>query len=178
MGSFADLIAADAKSLFGRQVGLCEKTGFFVPRNEIINFVPRGDEGGMRTRAAARPQWLLCAWLAVVALPAVAGAGWTEDDLWSAEMKLDELRDAVADQVGARREVWACAWVPVHHVCARARVRCAPQVPALRPGPLRARAVGADRVTCLPSARRKNSSTTWRRASRASRATRSAHART
>ena len=28
----------------------------------------------------------------------VAGVGWTEDDVWAAEMKLDELRDAVLDQ--------------------------------------------------------------------------------
>ena len=29
-----------------------------------------------------------------------AGDGWTEDDLWAAEMKLDEMREAVIDQVG------------------------------------------------------------------------------
>ena len=78
-----------------------------------------------RTRAGAWQQWLLCAWLATATLPAAAGAGWTEDDLWAAEMKLDELRDAVADQVEATREVcaWACACcVHVHvHVCACAR---------------------------------------------------------
>lgn len=38
--------------------------------------------------------------LACLVVPA-AGVGWTEDDLWAAEMKLDELRDAVIDQVWA-----------------------------------------------------------------------------
>ena len=45
------------------------------------------------------------------ALP-VTGAGWTEDDLWMAEMKLEELRDAAADQVSEpceRRAVLCCA---------------------------------------------------------------------
>ena len=44
------------------------------------------------------------------ALP-VTGTGWTEDDLWMAEMKLEELRDAAADQVSepcVRRAVLCC----------------------------------------------------------------------
>jgi hypothetical protein len=57
------------------------------------------------SRAAQRcDTWLLCLCIVAVALPGIKGAGWTEDDLWAAEMKLDELRDAVADQVGTRRE--------------------------------------------------------------------------
>ena len=47
---------------------------------------------------------MLCLCIVAVALPGITSAGWTEDDLWTAEMKLDELRDAVADQVGTRRE--------------------------------------------------------------------------
>ena len=51
-----------------------------------------------------RARSLLCLCIVAVALPGITSAGWTEDDLWTAEMKLDELRDAVADQVGTRRE--------------------------------------------------------------------------
>jgi hypothetical protein len=50
-----------------------------------------------------RARSLLCLCIVAVVLPGITGAGWTEDDLWTAEMKLDELRDAVADQVGTRR---------------------------------------------------------------------------
>ena len=50
-----------------------------------------------------RARSLLCLCIVAVALPGITSAGWTEDDLWTAEMKLDELRDAVADQVGIRR---------------------------------------------------------------------------
>ena len=57
--------------------------------------------------------WLYVAVCTAVlcALP-VTGAGWTEDDLWMAEMKLEELRDAAADQVSEpceRRAVLCCA---------------------------------------------------------------------
>jgi hypothetical protein len=44
---------------------------------------------------------LACVALAAAVGPA-CGVGWTDDDLWAAEMKLDELRDAVNDQVVLR----------------------------------------------------------------------------
>jgi hypothetical protein len=52
----------------------------------------------VRTKASA---WLLCATVLVFvsAMLPVASTGWTEDDVWKAEFKLDELRDAVVDQV-------------------------------------------------------------------------------
>ena len=50
-----------------------------------------------------RARCLLCLCIVAVAFLGITDAGWTEDDLWTAEMKLDELRDAVADQVGTRR---------------------------------------------------------------------------
>jgi hypothetical protein len=43
---------------------------------------------------------LLCLTLQAALLP-VGGSGWTEDDLWDNEMKLEELRDAIQDQVSS-----------------------------------------------------------------------------
>ena len=42
---------------------------------------------------------LLCLTLTANILLPAAAVGWTEDDVWAAEMKFDELRDAVIDQV-------------------------------------------------------------------------------
>ena len=42
---------------------------------------------------------IVCVALAAAVVPA-CGVGWMDEDLWAAEMKLDELRDAVVDQVG------------------------------------------------------------------------------
>jgi len=44
---------------------------------------------------------LLVVLAAATMLPALS-VGWTEDDVWAAEMKLDELRDSVIDQVSVR----------------------------------------------------------------------------
>jgi len=44
---------------------------------------------------------LLVVLAAAIMLPALS-VGWTEDDVWAAEMKLDELRDSVIDQVSVR----------------------------------------------------------------------------
>ena len=43
---------------------------------------------------------ILCLTLSVVLLP-VGGSGWTEEDLWDNEIKLEELRDAIQDQVSS-----------------------------------------------------------------------------
>lgn len=47
---------------------------------------------------------LLCGLLIFASFGWTVSFGWTEDDVWAAEMKLDELRDSVLDQVSK------CTW--------------------------------------------------------------------